>query len=142
MLLVLRGSKFIQQHRKQKELAAFEEENKKRATCENFQKKLEIIMKYDVLPIISDLPSVIFRVSVFWLALTYGSEAYANEYGDGPGPLLFILPLVLLSLVIGVNAVVGYFCLELKWEEMVVNAFGNILLPIYIDVFFLVSETI
>ena len=95
-------------------------------------------LKYLGIPMIKVLPSVIFRLLCFWLILSYCSEFYPNKQGVGPGLGLW-LPAILIFLVAGINFVVASNGLQLKMQEAVVNSTSNLILPVYVDLFYLVS---
>ena len=94
--------------------------------------------KYLVIPLIKALPSIIFRVLCFWLLLSYCSEFYPDSKGNGPGLGLF-LPAVMISIVTAINFWVGYGMLGLKVEEVVTNCVTNVVIPVYVDLFYMVS---
>ena len=95
-------------------------------------------VKYLGTSIVKILPSVVFRLLCFWLILSYSSEFYLNKKGNGPGRGIF-LPFALVALIIGINFAIGYWKLNLKMEELIVNSFGNLILPVYVHLFYLVS---
>ena len=99
---------------------------------------LMLTLRFDVIPVIKALPSVMFRVSVLWLVLSYSSEAYPNQNGDGPSVFLALIPSGMFLGIIGLN----YYAankIQLRKKEALVNSVSNMILPVYIDVFPLVS---
>ena len=94
-------------------------------------------LRYLGIPMIKVVPSVMFRLLCFWLILSYCSEFYLNENGTGPG-VGICLPAFLILVVITVQFVVGHR-LGLKRQEAVVNSTNNLILPVYVDMFYLVS---
>ena len=83
------------------------------------------------------LPSVIFRLFCIWLTLSYTSEFYLRN-DNNPG-LGIGLPFVLIIIITMINYRVGYWYLGLKSKEAIVNSIGNLVLPVYIDLYYLVS---
>ena len=98
---------------------------------------LGLKLKYLGIPLIKALPTVIFRLLCFWILLSYFSEFYPDCKGNGPGPGL-VLPAIMIAVVIGINFIVG-IRLGLKWEENVTNSITNLVIPVYVDLFFVVS---
>ena len=92
--------------------------------------------KYIVVPMIKAMPTVIFRILCFWLLLTYCSEFYPEGEGNEPG-LGLLLGAILIVIVSGINFAVGYG-LGLKFEEAVTNSVTNLIIPVYIHLFYLV----
>ena len=93
--------------------------------------------KYLVIPLVKALPSIIFRVLCFWLLLSYCSEFYPDDSGNGPGLGLWF-PFVMMTIVSAINFGVGYK-LGLKFEENRTNCVTNLVIPVYVDLFYLVS---
>ena len=124
----------IQRERRDQDQGCYE-------TITNFFKDsaatIKLKVQYIVIPMIKVLPSVIFRLLTFWLILSYCTEFYPNEKGNGPGMGLLI-PAFLLFLIGAINFLSGY-SLGLNKEEAIVNSFSNLIMPLYVDLFSLVS---
>ena len=98
---------------------------------------LGLKLKYIGIPLMKAMPSVIFRLMSFWLLLTYCSEFYPGNKETSPG-LGLIVPSILILIVIGINFGVGHM-LGLKMEEVTTNCITNLVIPVYVDLFSLVS---
>jgi hypothetical protein len=97
--------------------------------------------KYLVIPLIKALPTIIFRVLCFWLLLSYCSEFYPDNKGNGPGLGLWF-PTIMIAIVTAINFGVGYGMLGLKVEEVITNCATNLVIPVYVDLFYMVSLSI
>ena len=153
MILVLKQSKTIHRDLRCKEEALREQKKEEDelndeediGLCDkvlrffsSLGQKLMLTLRFDVIPVVKALPSVLFRVSVLWLILSYSSEAYPNENGDGPSLLLALIPSGMLLLIISLNYVAANK-IKLRKKEALVNSVSNVILPVYVDVFHLVS---
>ena len=155
LLLVLIESKSIYRNRELKEVAErnrLKEINSRytenKGCCEKVKNiwkdiisAVSLKIKYIGIPILNALSTVIFRLTTLWLILSYSSELYPNSDGSGPGLGLF-LPFCVLGIILLVNFAVGTKILDLRWQEALVNSNSYIFLPVYFDLFFLVSSVI
>ena len=112
--------------------------------CENCVNRLKdfcllqvLKIKYLGIPLIKALPTVIFRLLCFWIILSYCSEFYPDCKGNGPG-IGLVFPAIMVIIVMAINYVVGHK-LGLKVQENIVNSITNLVIPVYVDLFFLVS---
>ena len=94
-----------------------------------FATKLHV--KYTLAPILKVLPSVLFRVFAYCLIVSYSSDFYT-----GMG---YFLPLILVTVIVLLEFLAGKM-IKLRNEEAMVNAFCGVTLPIYLDVFTVVSS--
>ena len=94
--------------------------------------KIRLHGRFTLVPIIKTTPSLLFRVLAYSLILIYSSNWFS---GIG---LLF--PFGLISIMTALNFMVGKLALPIKDEEVLVNSFSGAVLPIYIDVFDVVSS--
>ena len=94
--------------------------------------------KYLGIPLIKALPTVIFRLFCFWILLSYSSEFYPNCEGNGPGLGLWF-PALMIAVVCSINFGIGYK-LGLRFEEAITNCITNLVIPVYVDLFFLVTS--
>ena len=92
---------------------------------------LGLYTKYIVAPILDKFPSWSFRLLAYWIILTYPMEFY---HGLG-----VLLPLFMFLAIVLCTHLLGYKKLHLKWEESAVNSFCGITVPIYVDLFSMVS---
>ena len=94
-------------------------------------RKLKLHGKFTMAPIIKTSPSLLFRVFAYSLLLTYSSDWY-----NGIG-LLF--PFGLFMVMTLLSFVIGKWTLPIRDPELLVNAVSGVVLPIYIDIFDVVS---
>ena len=64
---------------------------------------------------------------------------YMNEEGSAPKALGVLIPVILLFALVAVGWIFVGKSIHLKWQEALVNSFSSSILPIYVDVFLLVS---
>ena len=88
-------------------------------------------VRHDAIPIVKALPTVIFRIAILCLTLTLSAEAY----GDWR---LVLCPMGLLLIMIFINLYAASE-INLRPKEAWVNSVNSLILPVYSDVFFLVS---
>ena len=93
--------------------------------------ELKLTAKYVMVPVVKVLPTIAFRVLSFWIILTCLSEYYI-EYGLIV-PATFFSFICLLTHAVGLN-------LNLKWKESFVNSVCTVILPVYVDLYLLVSN--
>ena len=95
--------------------------------------------KYLGMPIIKIIPSVLFRFASLWMIFSYSAEYYANTAGDGSGRGMLI-PFLLNMVIVLINFGVSFGILECRKEESLVNSICNVVLPVYEDLFTVVSK--
>ena len=152
MICILKASKNIHRILKEKEEANQEEDERQDDTSEmtTFQKlghaitthvgkPMKLFWRFDVIPVLWLLPTIIFRLSVFCLICTWSSTFYMNEVGSAPKALGILIPVLLLFTLVLVGLMLVGKSIHLKWQEALVNSFSSSILPIYVDVFLLVS---
>ena len=93
-----------------------------------FTTKLHV--KYTLAPILKVLPSFLFRLFAYSLIVSYSSDFYT-----GMGCLI---PLILVTVIVLLQFLTAKM-MKLRTEEAIVNAFCGITLPIYLDVFTVVT---
>ena len=137
-----RAERFKSQYLLQKEASNLRNEKNGCQTRYSWIKEkilfLLLQMRYLGIPLIKAMPTVLFRMLCFWLLLSYSTEFYPDEIGTGPG-LGLCFPLAMMLSVIFVNLGVGHF-LGLKIEEALTNAITNLVIPVYLDVYFQVKS--
>ena len=99
---------------------------------QNLVWKIRLHGRFTFTPIIKTSPSLLFRVFAYSLILLYSSDLYR---GIG-----LLLPFGLFSLMAILSFSVGKLMLPIKFEELLVNSVSGIVLPVYIDVFDIVSS--
>ena len=133
--------RFKSQYLLKKEVNNQQDEQNGCRTCYSWIKEkilfLILQIRYLGIPLIKAMPTILFRMLCFWLLLSYSTEFYPDKNGTGPG-LGLCLPLAMMLSVILVNLGVGHF-LGLKIEEALTNAITNLVIPVYLDVFFQVK---
>ena len=91
---------------------------------------LKLYSKYTLLQVLKSMPSILFRIFSYCIIISYSAELYT---GIG-----YLAPLVFMVLVVLAEFLVGKV-MELRNEEAIVNAFCGVTLPIYLDIFPIVS---
>ena len=102
------------------------------AFFQNLVWKIRLHGRFTFAPIIKTSPSLLFRVFAYSLILLYSSDLYR---GIG-----LLMPFGILSIMTILNFSVGKLMLPTKDEELLVNSVSGIVLPVYIDVFDIVSS--
>ena len=104
--------------------------NKLKWFCEDKLHVLKLFSKYTLLQVLKSMPSILFRIFSYCIIISYSAELYT---GIG-----YLAPLVFMVFVVLTEFLVGKF-LKLRNEEAIVNAFCGVTLPIYLDIFPIVS---
>ena len=157
MICTLKESKNIHRNLKEREQARQEEQEREKeqeledsSLCEkikfNITRKIvtpaKLFWKFDVLPVLWLLPTIIFRISVFCLISTLSSSLCMNKNGNDPSMFGLILPIILFFTLVAISWKLVGRSIHLRWTEALVNSFCTAVLPIYSDVFLLVSYTL
>ena len=96
--------------------------------------KIRLHGRFTLAPIIKTTPNLLFKVFAYTLILIYSSDWYS---GIG-----LFFPLGLFATMTLLSFAVGRLTLPIKDEELLVNSFSGVVLPIYINVFDVVSSCI
>ena len=96
--------------------------------------KLRLHGRFTLAPIIKTTPNLLFKVFAYTLILIYASDWYS---GIG-----LLLPFGLFATMTFLSFVVVRLTLPIRDEELLVNSFSGVVLPIYINVFDVVSSCI
>ena len=98
--------------------------------CDDTVFTAKLHCRYTLAPILKTLPGLLFRIFGYCLILSYLSDFYT-----GMG---YLIPLGLVVGVVVLQFIAGKM-IELRDEEAIVNAFCGVTLPVYLDVFPIVS---
>ena len=99
--------------------------------CEDLFWTCRLHVKFTVSPIVKLSPGLFFRILSYGVILSYLSDLY-----NGIG---ILFPFALFATVASLNFVVGKYLLKIKDSEVLVNSICGVVLPIYLDLFDVVS---
>ena len=115
-----------------------EDDSVERGICEKIQLfggniwwMIRLHTKYTLAPILRITGSFFFRVLTYWIILSYLSSLY-----NGIG---LISPFLLFAMVSGLSFLCGKWIVNLRYQEALVNSICGVVLPIYLDMFNVVS---
>ena len=107
--------------------------NKLKWFCEDKLHVLKFYSKYTLLQVLKSMPSILFRILSYCIIISYSAELYTGIFYLAP--LVFVVSVVLTEFLVGK-------LMKLRYEEAIVNAFCGVTLPIYLDIFPIVSVMI
>ena len=99
--------------------------------CEDVFWTCRLHAKFTLAPIVKLSPGLFFRILSYGVIFSYLSDLY-----NGIG---ILFPFALFATVASLNFMVGKYLLKIKDSEVLVNSICGVVLPIYLDLFDVVS---
>ena len=115
-----------------------EDDDEESGTCKTLKQTIGYVLwnirlhaKFTLTPILKLAPGLLYRILSYCVIFSYLSDLY-----NGIGVLF---PFALFATVASLNFIVGKYLLKIKDSEVVVNSICGVVLPIYVDLFNVVS---